>query len=352
VACEADPPRCALLLGVLILGVPVRLVQAQWGPETPITWTGSDVWGEGIAASGSTLHIVYGTDEVRYQRSPDQGATWTDDQPIDDGILHLTDPIVADGDDVWIVELKDIVTAMDWCCPRDLGNIYLLHSGDGGETWDDPRQLTTGNGAFRLSIAYDAGRLHLVWMDFRSDAWDVYYLRSSDRGENWDPERRIAISAGTFGAERPQVAARGDGVHVTIWDDRGENPSCMAGPTFSFDTCPDTFYIGSLDGGDTWGDEVPVAYSGAAIAGRNDVAVAGASSVVINFNRSEENTADANPHMFVVRSSSSLSPRAVRGEDSPAQRTCQSKSCGKRPGPPDGSCPARHDAHAGGCRNG
>ena len=75
----------------------------------------------------------------------------------------------------------------------------------------------------------------------------------------------------------------------------------MAG-SFSFNPCADTFHIGSLDGGTTWGQEKPVNYSGAAFAGRNDIAVAGASSVIVNFNRAAEGTADANPHMFVVRS--------------------------------------------------
>lgn len=74
------------------------------------------------------------------------------------------------------------------------------------------------------------------------------------------------------------------------------------GPTLSFTTCPDTFYIRSTNGGTTWGTAINVANSGAAIAGRNDVAVAGASSVVINFNRAAENTDDANPHLFIVRS--------------------------------------------------
>ena len=90
----------------------------------------------------------------------------------------------------------------------------------------------------------------------------------------------------------------------------------MAGPTFSFTTCPDTFYIGSLDGGVTWGTEVNVANSGAALAGRNDIAVAGSSSVVINFNRSAQNTADANPHVFSIHS-----PDNGRTWDAPIQLT-------------------------------
>lgn len=278
------------------------VAHAQWSAEMPLTSTGGDVYGEGIAVSGSSVHVIYGNTDVRYRSSSDNGATWSGERTLDSGVIHLTDPLVADGNDIWAIYLKNIRTFTDWCCARDSGDIYLLHSGNGGATWDPPKQLTTSASAFRVSIAYAANRLHIVWMDYRDGKWDTYYLRSRDRGATWDPEKLIAASAGTFGAERPQVAARGDGVHVTIWDDRGSNPPCMAGPTFSFSVCPDTFYIGSLDGGTTWGAEVPVSYSGAAIAGRNDVAVAGATSVVINFNRSAENTADANPHMFVVRS--------------------------------------------------
>jgi hypothetical protein len=290
--------RIALLMLVLSSGT----AHAQWDDEMPVTNTGGDVWGEGLATSGASVYLIYGSGEVRFRSSDDEGATWSSDEQLDTGTLHLTDPMVADGEDVWILEMKNISTEMDWCCPRDVGDLYLLHSGDRGASWDAPRRLTTGAQAFRYSIAYAANRLHVVWMDFRSNGWDTYYLRSGNRGADWDPERVISASTGVFGAERPQVAARGDGVHVTIWNDRGTNPACMAGPTFSFDPCPDTFYIGSTDGGDTWGDEVAVDYSGAAFSGRNDIAVTGATGVVVNFNRAAAGTADANPYMFVVRS--------------------------------------------------
>jgi uncharacterized protein (TIGR03382 family) len=285
------------------LCISVGAANAQWGPEMPMTNTGSDVWGEGIAASGTTVHMIYGTDVVMYRSSTDEGATWSNERQIGTGTIHLTDPIWADGSDVWVIYLGDIVNKTDWCCSRDLGNIYLLHSGDGGQRWDAPKPLTTNANAYRVSMTFNAGKLHVVWMDYRSGAWDVYYLRSSDRGATWDAEKRIAISAGTFGAERPQIAARGDSVHVTIWDDRGTNPPCMAGPMFSFNVCPDTWYIASYDGGTTWGTEVNVANSGAAIAGRNDIAVAGTSSVALVFNRSAQNSADNNPHVFTIHSS-------------------------------------------------
>ncbi|HVE83260.1 MAG TPA: sialidase family protein, partial [Myxococcales bacterium] len=137
------------------------------------------------------------------------------------------------------------------------------------------------------------------WMDYRSGAWDTYYRRSRDRGATWDPEVVIAASTGPFGAERPQVAARGDSVHVTIWDDRANNPPCTPG-SYTFPKCPDTFHVRSVNGGTTWGTITNVAGGGAYFSGRNDVAVAGSSDVVINYNVDVQG--ETGSKLFVVRS--------------------------------------------------
>src|SRR5262245_11203907 len=171
-----------LLTGATLLFISTT-AQAQWGPETPLTDTGADVWGEGIAAAGSTVHLIYGSGSINYLRSSDEGANWTPSKPIGNGTIHLTDPLVADGQDVWAIYLDNIKNVSDWCCSRDMGSIWLRHSGDGGDNWDSPVQLSTPNTAFRLSLAYSANRLHLVWMDYRSNAWDTYYRRSPDRGK-------------------------------------------------------------------------------------------------------------------------------------------------------------------------
>jgi hypothetical protein len=34
---------------------------------------------------------------VRYRRSTDDGATWSNERTFDSGVIHLTDPLVADG---------------------------------------------------------------------------------------------------------------------------------------------------------------------------------------------------------------------------------------------------------------
>ena len=256
---------------------------AQWSPEVRLSPGSGDFYGEGIAASGNTVHVVYGTSDIRHRRSLDEGATWSSEVTVGTGTIHLTDPLVADGNDAWVVYLANVQNFSDWCCVRDGGAVTLRRSRDAGLTWDAPIPLSTPSTAFRLSLAYAAGRLHLVWMDYRSGSWDTYYRRSVDRGATWEPEVVIAASMGVFGAERPQVAARGDSVHVTIWDDRANNGPCAPG-TFSFTRCPDTFHMRSTNGGVTWGPMVNVANGGIYFSGRNDVAVAGANGVVINFN--------------------------------------------------------------------
>ena len=72
-------------------------------------------------------------------------------------------------------------------------------------------------------------------------------------------------------------------MHVTIWDDRAANPSCTPG-TYTFPRCPDVFHVRSLDGGQSWRSITDVVNGGARFAGRNDIAVAGTSNVVINYN--------------------------------------------------------------------
>lgn len=274
-------PRIALPLLALMMSA--ASASAQWEQEQQLSTGGGSIYGQALAATGNTVHMVFGNTDIRYRRSVDQGGTWSNVVPLGGGSLHLTDPMAADGNDVWVVYLDNITVFSDWCCARDSGNLWLRRSRDGGTTWDAPVQLSTSQSAFRYSLAYAAGRLHLVWMDYRTGAWDTYYLRSPDRGDNWDAERVLASSMGVFGAERPQVAARGDSVHVTIWDDREPNPPCTPG-TVTFAQCPDTVHMRSTNGGLTWGPITNVANGGAYFSGRNDIAVAGSGNVVINFN--------------------------------------------------------------------
>lgn len=45
------------------------IARAQWDPEVPMTSTGGDIFGNGIAASGSNVHLIYAVGGVTYPNS-------------------------------------------------------------------------------------------------------------------------------------------------------------------------------------------------------------------------------------------------------------------------------------------
>ena len=245
------------------------LAQALWLPEIDLGGPYSD-----IAASEQKVHWVQGMGAVVYRRSLDSGATWLPPVQLGSARIHLTDVIAADGDDVWVLYLRDLVNFNDGCCPRTAGNIYLRRSTDSGATWLPHAQLTATQHAFRISMAVSGHRVHIVWMEFRPAqmTWDVFYLRSSDRGATWEP--KVLLAAGTsgpgnVGAQRPRIAALGDDLHVA-WMQKGAGPSAFTPGLDNYDV----HYIGSHDGGTTW--RAPVRLSpGNAHSLRSNVAAIG-----------------------------------------------------------------------------
>src|SRR5262245_11771989 len=125
----------------------------SWGTEQKLTSAGSDVWSHDIAASGSTVHLVWGPGgTINYRPSTHEGQSWTGDTYLASGWVHPTDMLVAQGSNVWLLYLSDIRYAYDSCCERRLGNLYLLRSQNGGVSFEAPKQLTTGSNAFRISM--------------------------------------------------------------------------------------------------------------------------------------------------------------------------------------------------------
>ncbi len=221
------------------------LAFVQWDPEIQL----GAGFGEDIAVSGSTVHLIYGENPIRYRRSTDDGVTWS--SPItlaSTGRIHLTDVLTASGSDVWALYLSDLTSFTDGCCRRVTGNIYMKRSRNGGLTWEPEVRLTTSQKAFRISMAVSDNRLDMVWMDYRRGMWDAYYRRSLDSGSTWGPEVALALGqAPGVGAGRPQVAALGDSVHVT-WMDTEVGKSAFITTLDRFDV----YYRRSTNGGATW----------------------------------------------------------------------------------------------------
>ncbi len=93
-----------------------------WGPEIQLSAASRNLWRFGIASSGRTVHMVWGGDPIHYRRSLDEGATWSADTILSStGEPRLTDPLAAEGSNVYIVYLRKITTFKDWCCRRRMG---------------------------------------------------------------------------------------------------------------------------------------------------------------------------------------------------------------------------------------
>lgn len=265
-------------------------VQRPYSPH--MTDERDGVWQHAIAASGSTVHLVWGTSaQLLYRQSNDEGSIWSEDVPLaSDGELHLTDPVVASGNHVYVVYLRNRYAAHDWCCERTLGDIYLRRSTDGGVTWESEQRLTRGGGAFRLSMAATDTRVDLVWCDFRSGKWEIFYLRSHDAGKSWDPER-LLVSAGDNETGRPQIANAGETIHVVWMDDRDKH-----GPCYTMRQCPEVYYLRSIDGGETWGKPTRLTFD-PPFSGRPDIAAL-SGTVLVSYDEDIDDNQSHEQHLL------------------------------------------------------
>jgi hypothetical protein len=103
--------------------------------------------------------------------------------------------------------------------PADDGDVYLVASRDGGDSWTRPRRLNDDDGdalQFFPSVDVDPnGSVHVMWGDMRDDPvqarYHIYYTRSDDQGETWGFEQEdIGLRTGdTRVSDFPSNANRG-----------------------------------------------------------------------------------------------------------------------------------------------
>jgi hypothetical protein len=250
---------------------------SEWSSPRPI---GSASGFYALAASGATVHTFFGDNPIRYARSVDEGATFERPIPlVASGMLHPTGPAVAQGSNVYLVFFRRVRQATDWCCSRDLGDLYIRRSNDGGATWLPEQRLTTAGAAFRYDLAVAGSAVHLVWSDYRNNTWQLYYLRSLDHGATWTIETLLAANPGhVVEINRPQIAAHGKAVHVT-WEDSRDN----APPCYSMPNCTEVYYKRSADGGMTWGRDTRLTHDGANASFRPSIAAMGTNTVLVSY---------------------------------------------------------------------
>ena len=239
--------------------------------------------------------MARGFGTITYRRSTNEGATWSGDKVLGSGKLYLDRPIVAEGSNVAVVYFKNFRTVKDWCCTREIGDIYLRRSRDGGSTWQPEVRLTTTQSGLRVALELAGSTMHLTWMDYRSGKWDLYYRRSTDGGATWRPEVRLVGGTNNVGAERPDIVARGSSVHLFWMDARDDQPACYTAPV-----CPEIYYKRSLDGGATWSPDKRLTFD-APWSARPIAATSQANTLVVSYEQQVAGD-DTGNEIFALRS--------------------------------------------------
>ena len=117
----------------------------------------------------------------------------------------------------------------------DGGDVFMVSSLDGGQTWAAPVTVNdddSGRFQFYTSITVDpAGTLHMMWGDTRDDptelAYHIYYSSSEDQGKTWEFNSRVsdypsnpnyAFPRGAFIGDYFSIKATADDVYM-VWPD-------------------------------------------------------------------------------------------------------------------------------------
>lgn len=135
--------------------------------------------------SNEAVNIVWGDTKdgggkVVFVRSTDQGATFTDPVDVSRTSRIAFDPEIA-------INPSNAVNVAWQEGSFGANVIKFSRSTDGGQTFSEPRQVSTGTGnATEAAIATDGqGRISVAWVDESPGHAEAFYARSTDNGETF-----------------------------------------------------------------------------------------------------------------------------------------------------------------------
>lgn len=235
----------------IIIGVAICLVKEVysglpvWENEVRLTQTTSRTIIEDAVLSGLNVLFVYrevdaNLTEIFFNFSPDFGNTWQSPAKIFSGAPNAySHRIAVSGAKIHII----------WVDERNgNGDLFYRRSIDGGSTWGDEIMLVGGDSfTSNADIAADGDLVHIVFWDTRdSEVGELYYLRSGNGGESWDTLVSFTPDDNMV-SNYPAIAAYGNFVCVAYYDRKppGDNYKI--------------YFRQSMNGGLNWTEERKVA---------------------------------------------------------------------------------------------
>jgi hypothetical protein len=93
---------------------------------------------------------------------------------------------------------------------------------------------------FLAPITVSGGYVYVTWWDNKTGNWEVFFARSTDRGETFEDTINLSNSNGR--SEDASIAASGDNVYVTWWDNKTGTR--------------EVFFRASIDSGESFGNAI------------------------------------------------------------------------------------------------
>ncbi len=167
--------------------------------------------------SSETVNIVWGDtkegrSKVLFVRSTDLGLSFNEPLDVSRSSGVAFDPEIA-------IDSTDAINVAWQDTAPGTSVIMFSRSTDGGLTFSEPRQVSTGTGnATEAAIATDsAGRISFVWVDESGGRAEAYYARSTDGGSSFsDPVNVSSFPKGNGDIHKPVVVAFQNTVYVAF----------------------------------------------------------------------------------------------------------------------------------------
>ncbi len=131
--------------------------------------------------------------------------------------------------------------------------MHVFADGDDNQEnyWSEPIQISDSQIDYHNPvIAVNNTTLHVVYVEW--DGNGIFYKRSFDNGVTWEEKRLLVDSR----CAEPAIAVYSDNVHI-VWADYRNNPPG------EYSNGSEIYYKRSIDGGDTWSDDIRLSDSDA-----------------------------------------------------------------------------------------